>query len=536
MPEGTLPLSINRSVLSARAVNALRRLAVTTIEDLANLCEAQLAVLPNCGMHTIAEIVRWRRSQLQVIRPPTRLDAPLPAILWLEVSSALRLTTRAQNLLLRLGASLVGDLVTLQPDDLREVRGCGVGVVRELEDAADSLGLALGMVVPEWQSRRDEPLSRRRTVELAAEQTRLTDERFAAIDSSTTVESEIESALTLLCGPEDAERIGLWLGMDGSAKPTLQSVGDATGVTREAVRQVVTRARTAVAGAASAMPLMRRAIERIESGGLQSDAMAEASLVRDRLCDGRMEPQLLLRAAEFFEVPCNLSRTRFGNRWFVGNEDDFASLRIMRGAATYANVMYGCTTVAHVSDRLQQPHNGGCTASDELLRNVLDSLPSFHWLDEGDGWFWLDQPTKPRGTVLIAIDKIMAVAPRVKLAHIHAGIVRAIAKTEHPAPPLNVVRELCRQLPDCNVSRADVVTTSRRPRAKDVLTPTELSLLEAFRARGPVLTYVQAKRLCEAAGIGAASAGAAVNRAPFVVQLGRGRYALVGTRRRQVTS
>src|SRR5690606_26297005 len=134
----------------------------------------------------------------------------------------------------------------------------------------------------------------------------------------------------------------------------------------------------------------------------------------------------------------------------------------------------------------------------DVMLEALRAQPAFRWLDEGTGWFWLEDV--PRNRLRNQIDKILSVSPQVEISALRAGIARNY-RMQGFSPPTRVLRAFCEQLPDCEVVAGRVVVDKRPRVQQDELSPTEQTMLQVFRESGPLLSYSNARERCIQAGV-----------------------------------
>ena len=150
--------------------------------------------------------------------------------------------------------------------------------------------------------------------------------------------------------------------------------------------------------------------------------------------------------------------------------------------------------------------------------------PAFCWLDQGSGWFWLEDV--PRNRLLNKIDKILAASPQVDLAALRAGIARH-SRMEGFSPPSRVLKALCEQLEDCEVLGGRIVV-DKRPRSARELSKHERTILEVFREHGPVLSYADARQRCIDAGLNENTTAVYLGNSPILRRVDVGIYTVIG--------
>ena len=523
--------------LSVRAAGVLRRLGIKTAEDLAQLSEDTLRRTPNCGAKTVNEILTWGASAGLALSPDVAAPsgsskasrsnseissvAEMPVELLLKVSN-FRLSVRARQALEMQGIQRVGDLVILNGSDLLDSKNCGRKTLSELKAAISSLGLTMEMQVPVWDTIDADELAKQHSAALTLIRKRIRKQLYA-VDSSAGLEAEVISAITAVVKANDQPKVELWLGLDQRSPPTLQSVGEAAGVTRERIRQIVSRAQSRLQAASLEMRRLRAAIKCLEEAVILSDHAVVQLLNNEGLANGRVSVRGLLRAADLFGVANELSQERVGESEFVGLSRGRAVLKAVRRAGRRAVEKWGCSTIDEVAAEADSSQKHVVTP--ELVRDVMVTQPGFRWLDQDSGWFWLKD--MPRNRLLNKVDKILATSPQIDLAALREGIARHY-RMDGFSPPTRVLRTLCNQLEDCEVVGGEIIV-DKRPRlpAKE-LSEHEQTMLAVFREYGPVLSYADTRQHCIDAGLNATTASIYIGNSPVLRRLTAGVYTVIG--------
>jgi hypothetical protein len=175
---------------------------------------------------------------------------------------------------------------------------------------------------------------------------------------------------------------------------------------------------------------------------------------------------------------------------------------------------------------------GDAAITTDVVRETLMAQSGFHWLDEESGWFWFEG-VRDHGLgnpLLRKIDKILAVAPRVNLAVLRAGLARNWRTMEGFAPPRRVLASLCRQLKDCRLVGGRTVVDTRPRNPATALTRIERAIVAVFRAHGPMLSSADAFRFCGEAGLRKDTITMALWSSPMIRRVAQGVYTLVGAR------
>ena len=496
----------------------------------------------------------------------------MPKELLLEVSQ-LNLSVRASGCLKKRGILYLAELVSLTEADLLAGRNCGRWTLRELNAMLEDLGLSLSMQIPAWGRAHMAKLAQRYAPELSRIRQAWRQRRYG-IDSRFGVETEIASALAAVLKAADVSRMESWIGLDQAAPPTFNSVGNLAKVTRQRIRQIVDKTKRRLAAVQLDMPRLHSAIDVLSRLHPWSESRARSLLVSERLAARTISINGLLRAAEVFgvPVPSSVEHARMAAR-----SEELAIVKKISNiskkislAGRQAVIWWGCSTIddvcalinnagdaARASDKVRRgprthaenpPHTarnpaaigeimrpcrdpGDAAITTDVVRETLMAQPSFHWLDEESGWFWFeDARDHGRGNPLLRkIDQILAVAPRVNLTVLRAGLARHW-RMEGFAPPRRVLASLCRQLKDCRLVGGRTVVATRPRNPATVLTSIERAIVAVFRAHGPMLSSADAFRFCGEAGLREATITMALWSSPMIRRVAQGVYTLVGAR------
>jgi len=448
----------------------------------------------------------------------------MPRELLLQVSQ-LNLSAYSSTSLKRMGIRYLGDLVSLTESELLAGPRCGRKSARELKGTLSSLGLSLSMHVPAWGQADVAKLAER----YAAELTRLRQawlRRRYGIDSRSGVETEIASALAAVLKASDASMIESWIGLDQATQPTLRSVGDAAGVTRERIRQIVEKARRRLAAVQFHMPRLHSAVDLISRFPAPAEGQARSLLVSRGIAAAEISIHGLLRAAELFgvPVPSHVEQARMAARY-----RELAIAKKVVLVASRAVKKWGCSTIDDVCAQVNEAGDAAITA--DFVRETTTVQVGFHWLDEEVGWFWLERAPyrEPFNRLVNRIDKILAVAHRVDLAVLRAGLARHF-RMDGFAPPRRVLASFCAQLKDCRLvgGRTVVDTRPRDPAAE--LSRAERTMVEVFRKHGPILSGKDAFRRCGEAGLGKVTIRMVLSYSPIIQMVAESVFTLVGAR------
>ncbi len=328
-----------------------------------------------------------------------------------------------------------------------------------------------------------------------------------------TLELELTQVLQdMRCSARQVQALSIRLGWDGGGGATLASAAEATGYTRERVRQLEERVRERLPGAGASMPLTTRALDLIEALSPVPRGELGARLVAAGLASRPFDPAGVLRAAELAKLPTDV----VDDAGILLRRSDADRMRRARRTAARLARGSGAVHLRAVAARLEEP------AAE--VRALLSFDPMLRWLDAEREWLAL--PARPSRSAR-AIGKMLEVAHSLHLAQVDDGLRRLGPPLLLPRP---VLRAYCGALPWLVVDQeSDVVRPVHPIEAGRFLSRLEAEIAAIFvRERRP-LRLSELGRLAGAAGVNSTSAMLYAVRSPAFQAIGRGRYALRGT-------
>ena len=342
------------------------------------------------------------------------------------------------------------------------------------------------------------------------------------------LEDELTEIATSLSDGRQGGMFARYRGWDGRGGAVLQAVGDEFGVSRERVRQVCSKVETRVRALRLAAPVLGRVVAVAgDFAPIWADELVRE--LQDRqLIAGTFAPEALIEAAAMLGIDAPIRIDEVAGRARVCLADDESAAQLDRLARLVRRI--GRRTVEHwgvglVSDVVAAAtRESGDDVGERFVLDILTRDDGFRWLHQSRGWYW--NAEVPRNRLTNQIDKVLRVAPQISVTQLQAAVARNY-RMEGQAPPVQVLAELCRQLPNRLVD-GDVVRAEPRLHPIDVLADTELLFYEILDAGGSVMTRADLEESCRLHGMNRATFYVYLGNSPILVSPRRGIYALVG--------
>ncbi len=328
-------------------------------------------------------------------------------------------------------------------------------------------------------------------------------------------------------------------GWDGRGGATLEATGrEFGGITRERVRQLCSRLAKRIGASARSghasrsMPIPAPALERALLQAADAAPTTAQELAR-RLADERVatrafDPQGLLTAAEVLghEAPFILDTVKDVRVVLPNPPDPTAdTAAVIAAIVSVARAIVrqaGAARVRDVTGRVAATL--AVWVDDELVTAIVSEPADFVWLERRTGWFYL--PTVAKNAVVSRVVKVLAVAGRIDLATLHAGIRRDERMKEFVMPEY-ILGEVCERIPGVALED-DYVYAAEPILPQDVLETTEMTLVRILREQGGATERRALETLCLAAGMKVSSFNNRLSYSPIITETGYGRYGLRG--------
>jgi len=441
-------------------------------------------------------------------------------------ASSLAVSRRAKNTFVRLDILFVGELVQSSRAVLLGVSSIGLKTVAEIEAALRKDGLRLGTSLPDWS----------RGAALLAESNSKPQIRALitkrAEQSGGKVPDQIDEALIYAMRrvEKNSRNIAVTirhLGWDGQKKQTLESIGERLSVTRERVRQIVSRTTRALRKANFVPSAVERSIKLAERLAPALDTEVGQALLDAGLTTKPFGAAGLVSAAKVFFGRAQFTTVRSGAHTLILKRDTDTPITEITLRARRLVRARGCANTLDLADEFQESFGGPLSQS--FITAMVSNNQSFEWLDQENGWFWYrPRAGRAHNRLVNYIKRVLAVAPSAQLSEIRSALRRHY-RTANYAPPRVVLAAVCDRVP---FAWRDGEIVVRREDAIDwntVLGPTETMLKNVLQTHGPILRREELLERCLALGMNENTFTLHSSYSPILTRPAKGLYALAGT-------
>jgi hypothetical protein len=336
-----------------------------------------------------------------------------------------------------------------------------------------------------------------------------------------TLEGEL---LDLLGGGRDGCIAARYHGFDGSDGESLETVGDAFGLTRERIRQIVSAALARLRMRRPVPPVLDKTIEFVAdhipaATGVVEAVVIEAQMRSKRLTAGLFPLDSVIKAAELLGRRPPFAITQVNGERLVHAKRITPLLSIIRIARRVV-ARHGIATVSEVVAKLRNEASHVCQAN--LIAGVLARERSFRWLDPSRVWFWSTTGINP---VLHRIRKVVSVVNPIRASDLRAGIFRSV-RMKGFSPPIEVFLEFCRQAPGLRVDN-DTIVAEPSINPDEVLSQIEKEIVDTLYRNGGLLTASELKSACLHMGLNQTTCYLYLVHSPFISKFAHNRYGLI---------
>lgn len=315
-----------------------------------------------------------------------------------------------------------------------------------------------------------------------------------------------------------------YYGWEDGRQHTLTEIGTQFGITRERVRQIcakLTKKRKGIKRILASV--MDRALAMIERRLPCSVVKLEAELAAKSLTDVSLPLESIAKGAKLLERRVAFRIVKVDGGRLAVRPDQAATVLAAADLAKKEVYFHGLATTEQIDRVISKKFPG--ISGPKLIRQTIQLIDGFSWLDERSGWFRIQTIVKhglPK-----AIDKILSVADSVTVAQMREAMGRNRRLWRKP-PPEKVLLEFCRQMPSVRVERQRISSVSPRD-WKEILTGVEATLVRVLSEHGPVMERGAMEDICVAGGMNRFSFHAFVSWSPVIAQFGHSIYGLLGT-------
>lgn len=314
-----------------------------------------------------------------------------------------------------------------------------------------------------------------------------------------------------------------FFGWSGDGTKTLQTVGEEFKMTRERVRQITTEISKRIKRTRPFAPVLRRTLVQVRKRLPQTAENLELELRRVGLTrlsfrlDGIVSAARLLGFSDQFII-----ETHHGIRTAVRNEDAGLAKHIIR-AARKAVSHAGLGKLGDLCDQFLE--ETGTSMANQVVRGVLQSLPSLQWLDKQFEWYLLEDV--PRNHLVTLMTKVLSVSPSVNVNEMRSAIASDYRGMGF-APPRAVIQEFGRVACNCRIE-GDNIVASPPPVVTDVLSKAEQILYSVLAEEGPLLHRNDFEPKCIKRGMNPSTFENYLMKAPILARYAPGVYGLRGS-------
>ena len=170
-----------------------------------------------------------------------------------------------------------------------------------------------------------------------------------------------------------------------------------------------------------------------------------------------------------------------------------------------------------------------------LAATILEHHAAVHWLDQSQGWFWLDATRVLRGQesrLLTPIVRALSVARRLALPRLYAAVTRVHLHNTSPnyeweMPPQQIFEAWCHSQNRFNIENGEVEMRDT-PHWKEILDNTEATMIEIMEQHGPLLSRYNFRQLAAERGISKPTFYIYVDKLPTIEEIDDGIFSLIG--------
>lgn len=516
------------SSLSTRAQNFLKNRNISTVAELAAMTEREVLRTWSVGKGTFNELkqvlhdlglgfgmkVMEDGTLLPNEEPERPADPALPQEVLSARLSTFDLSTRARNYLRRSRIRYIGQLAKMSESEIQKGGGVGKKTVSELRELLQSLGARFGLPLEGWEPIPDAPLLP--LPSLPEDPPKLADGLRAAleqIDHSATASRNIEWTIA-------------HLGWSGNDRLTLEAIGAPVGVTRERVRQIMAKHSKRLRERGRVPQSLKRALEILHANIPLPQSRLDSLLHDAGLIERHFNVDGIYQAAKVFGLACNfVIDDEKGDALILPLDLQSFPGRFMRDVKGEIAALG-----AVVEDRVQDiaEVHAKRNLDPAFIKALMLREPTIEELKDAPGWWWRPASAlNGRNRFVNMTEKVLAATSSISIRELRDAVRRHV-RTNHLAPPSDVMRAIYRQLPRFQL-RDDVLT--RAPGSEgweEELSDSEKELVAIFSELGPVIGTHELTDAALARGLNENSLSIYKSYSPILWRISPGYYALVG--------
>jgi hypothetical protein len=246
----------------------------------------------------------------------------------------------------------------------------------------------------------------------------------------------------------------------------------------------------------------------------------ERELQARHLTLARFRVEAIVGCAKRFGQPVPFVLDESGRARVITEARDTGLTRLIAVHARRAVSKYGLANALDLKDELTDTIHSGIDL--KFLCNVIRAIASCEEL--GEGWFWLRD--LPRNHLLTIVRKVLAVSPRIHVSEMRAAIGND-PRGMGFAPPKQVVFSFCQRAAECDVE-GDIIFARQKQDPMQVLSETELVIVDVFRTHGPLLSRAALEEHCAKRGVKRQTMGLYAGRLAIIARYGPSVYGLRG--------
>ncbi len=313
-------------------------------------------------------------------------------------------------------------------------------------------------------------------------------------------------------------------GWQEESTQTLEQLAQRFGLTRERVRQIVTKVQQTAAALAERVgtPHLDAVLARIEVAGGVNSAELDARLREEGLLEAPCCARDIALIARWLGKPTEASERLIESSSARDNERASHDTRLDQAIRRVAR-RYGAVRLDYLWTLLEQQDVGGHV---EALREELRQRYGAEPLDGEGSWCWTAHCEVATTTLGNSMRKALSVAADLSLVELHKAASKN-PRLNDRLPPFEVFVEMCKRTSWLVVQGHQVC--AKTPISPEVVMEgDELAIVRLLLTYGPVLPVHDLWTLASSDGMGKVSFWMWLRNSPAISRVGPSLYALVG--------